>query len=70
LRFAITADRHTLPYADLAARLGLSDEAVRVAVYRLRQRYRQLLREEIAHTVADEAEIDEELRHLRCILSG
>lgn len=70
LRFAITGDRHTAPYADLAARLGLSDEAVRVAVHRLRRRYRQLLREEIAHTVAGEADIDDELRHLRRILSG
>ena len=70
LRFAITGDRHTLPYADLAARLGLSDAAVRVAIHRLRQRYRQLLREEIAHTVADAADIDEELRHLRRIVSS
>lgn len=69
LRFAITGDRHTLPYADLAARLGLSDAAVRVAVHRLRQRYRQLLREEIAHTVADAADIEEELRHLRRIVA-
>jgi RNA polymerase sigma factor (sigma-70 family) len=70
LRFSITGDRHTVPYAELAARLGLSDEAVRVAVHRLRRRYRQVLREEIAHTVADEAEVEEELRYLRRILAG
>jgi len=70
LRFAITGDRHALPYAGLAAGLGMSEEAVRTTVHRLRQRYRQLLREEIAHTVASEAEIDEELRHLRRILSS
>jgi len=70
LRFAITTDRHTVPYADLAAQLGLSDGAVRVTIHRLRQRYRQLLREEIAHTVADPADVDDELRHLRHILSS
>ena len=69
LRFAITGDRSSVPYADLAARLAMSGEAVRVAVHRLRRRYRQVLREEIAHTVADESEIDEELNSLRRILS-
>ncbi|MCU0979011.1 MAG: sigma-70 family RNA polymerase sigma factor [Pirellulaceae bacterium] len=51
-------------YAAIAERLGMSEVAVKVAVHRLRRRYRELLREEIAHTVADPAEIDEEIRHL------
>jgi RNA polymerase sigma-70 factor (ECF subfamily) len=51
-------------YAVMAERLGMSEVAVKVAVHRLRKRYRELLREEIAHTVADPAEIDEEIRHL------
>lgn len=51
-------------YAEVGQRLGLSAGAVKVAVHRLRRRYRQLLREEIAHTVADPAEIDEEIRYL------
>jgi RNA polymerase sigma-70 factor (ECF subfamily) len=42
----------------------MSEVAVKVAVHRLRRRYREVLREEIAHTVADPAEIDEEIRHL------
>ena len=43
--------------------------AVRVAVHRLRQRYGDLLRREVAHTVASEAEVDEELRYLLRVLS-
>jgi RNA polymerase sigma-70 factor (ECF subfamily) len=50
--------------AELGARLGVSPGAVKVAIHRLRRRYRQLLREEIGHTVADPAEIDDEIRYL------
>ena len=39
-------------YAEVAARLGLTEGALKVTVHRLRQRYRELLREEVAHTVA------------------
>jgi RNA polymerase sigma factor (sigma-70 family) len=69
LRFALTGERSAVPYADLAARLGMAPEAVRVAVHRLRQRYRQVLRAEIAHTVTDEAGIRAELDDLRRALS-
>lgn len=58
------------PHAALAARLGLSEPALRVALHRLRQRYRQLLREEIAHTVARPEDIDDELRHLIAAVSA
>lgn len=58
------------PHADLAARLALSEPALRVALHRLRHRFRAVLREEVAHTVADPAEIDAELRHLLAALSG
>ena len=70
LRFALTGERSAVPYADLAARLGMTSEAVRVAVHRLRQRYRHVLRAEIAHTVTDEAEISAELDYLRRVLSS
>jgi RNA polymerase sigma-70 factor (ECF subfamily) len=70
MRFAITGDKNAVPYTDLAARLSLSEEALRVAVHRLRQRYRRALREEIAQTVADESEVTEELNCLRRILSA
>ena len=42
----------------------MTENAVKQAFHRLRQRYRQLLREEVAHTVATPAEIEDELRHL------
>jgi RNA polymerase sigma-70 factor (ECF subfamily) len=64
LRFSIAGEKADEPYAKLAADLGLNEPALRVAVHRLRQRYRQLLREEIARTVATEAEIDGEIQHL------
>jgi RNA polymerase sigma-70 factor (ECF subfamily) len=51
-------------YAGLAQRLQLSEQGVKSAVLRLRRRFRDLVREEIAHTVATRAEIDEELRYL------
>jgi RNA polymerase sigma-70 factor (ECF subfamily) len=50
--------------ADIAREFGMTENGVKQAFHRLRQRYRQLLREEVAHTVATPAEIEEELRHL------
>jgi hypothetical protein len=47
-----------------AAELGLSEGAVKVAVHRLRKRYRELLREEIAHTVEDPGQVEDEIRAL------
>jgi len=52
------------PYAEAAARLGLSGGAVRMAALRLRKRFGELLREEIGHTVASPQEVDEEIRFL------
>jgi DNA-directed RNA polymerase specialized sigma24 family protein len=54
--------------ADTAHEFGMTESAVRKASYRLRQRYRQLLREEIAHTVMAAGDIDDELRHLVAVL--
>ena len=64
LKRFLTADKDKIPYSEAAGKLGTSEGAVKVAVHRLRKRYRLLLREEIAHTVASPAEIDEEIRHL------
>ncbi len=50
--------------SETAARLGLTEGAVKVAVHRLRQRYRELLRAEIAETVTDPSDIDDEMRYL------
>jgi RNA polymerase sigma-70 factor (ECF subfamily) len=57
-------------YAELGVRFGLSEGAVKSIVKRMRQRHRELLREEIAHTVSRPEEINEELRHLRAALAG
>jgi RNA polymerase sigma factor (sigma-70 family) len=51
-------------YARIAEELGISEQAVKVAVYRLRRRYQELLRAEIAQTVASPAEVEDELRDL------
>jgi DNA-directed RNA polymerase specialized sigma24 family protein len=51
-------------YAQVANDLGMSREAVKKAVQRMRNRYHELFREEVAHTVADPAEVEEELRYL------
>lgn len=69
LKECITAAGRGTPYAELAERLGTSEGAVKVMVHRLRQRYRELLEEEIANTVASPEEIDEERRHLLAALS-
>jgi RNA polymerase sigma factor (sigma-70 family) len=54
--------------AEIAARLGMTENAVRQAFYRFRQRYQALLREEIANTVATPGDIEDELRHLIAVL--
>jgi DNA-directed RNA polymerase specialized sigma24 family protein len=56
--------------ADIAGQLGMTANAVRQAFHRFRQRYQLLLREEIAHTVANPADIEDELRHLITVVRG
>jgi RNA polymerase sigma factor (sigma-70 family) len=63
-------EKNTVPQAELAAELGLSEGALRVAVHRLRSRYRELLRAEIAQTVASPDQVDEELHELMAVLRG
>lgn len=57
-----------LPRDEIAARLGMSESAVKVAVHRLRQRYRKLLRAAIADTVCNEADLEDEMRYLVTVL--
>jgi RNA polymerase sigma factor (sigma-70 family) len=66
----LTRDPACDPYAEIARRLGTTEGNVRVAVHRLRRRYGLLLREEIAATVGDEAQIDDEIRALFSALEG
>jgi RNA polymerase sigma factor (sigma-70 family) len=56
--------------AEVAAQLGMTENALRQAFYRFRQRYQSLLREEIAHTVATPGDIEDELRHLIAVLEA
>lgn len=60
----LAVGKAAIPYADAATRTGLSEGTVRVAVHRLRKRYRELLRIEIAQTLADPAQVEDELRSL------
>lgn len=62
-------DAESIPYSELAARFGLSEGNIKITAHRLRQRYRALLREEIAQTVAQPAEIDDEIRYLMRVVS-
>jgi RNA polymerase sigma-70 factor (ECF subfamily) len=68
LKCWLTADRGGIPYAEVAAELHCSEGAARVAVHRLRKRFRQLFREAIAGTVAEGEDAEEELRHLVAVL--
>ena len=69
LKDSLMADKGDIPHSGAAAALGMSEGAVRVAVHRLRGRFRELFREEVAHTVGSAEEIDEEIRHLLAALS-
>ena len=65
----LMAEHGTIDYAAIAQHLGVNTGAARVAVHRLRKRFRQLYREEIAQTLADGADLDGELRHLAAALA-
>jgi RNA polymerase sigma-70 factor (ECF subfamily) len=70
LKPTLTEASRTVAYADIAAQLGTSEGAVKVAVHRLRQRYREVLRAEIADTVASPGEVEDEIRNLFAALAG
>jgi RNA polymerase sigma-70 factor (ECF subfamily) len=65
LRPRLGSEAAAAPYAQVAQQLRLSEAAVKMAVQRLRGRYRQILREEIAQTVSSPDQIEDEIRHLR-----
>jgi RNA polymerase sigma-70 factor (ECF subfamily) len=69
LRVALTGERSAVPYAELGRQLNTTEAAVKMAVHRLRQRYRELLREAIADTVSGPEEVADELRYLLQILA-
>jgi RNA polymerase sigma-70 factor (ECF subfamily) len=69
LKTYLTSGKDAVAYHQVAAELKMTEGAVKVAVHRLRRRYRELLRDEIAQTVATEDQIDEEIRHLFAALA-
>jgi RNA polymerase sigma-70 factor (ECF subfamily) len=68
LKGVLMAERGTIEYGTLGAELGLSEGAARVAVHRLRKRFRQLFRAAVTDTVSGPEEVDDELRYLVGIL--
>jgi RNA polymerase sigma factor (sigma-70 family) len=69
LKVCLTAERGEISYAEIAAALAMSESTARVAVHRLRRRFREVFREEIAHTVSGPEEIEEEVRYLMSVLA-
>ena len=69
LKGFLSAEPEAGAYAKAAASLGMSPGAVAVAVHRLRQRYGELVREEIAHTVSSPSEVEDEMRYLIALMS-
>ena len=66
----LTVSSVAIPYGEAAKQLGMDEGALRVAVHRLRKRYRELLRDEISQTLAEPGQVDEELRSLLAALAG
>jgi RNA polymerase sigma factor (sigma-70 family) len=69
LRDYLAAEHAEISYANLAASLGIAETAVKKQLHNLRERYRWLLRDEVAHTVADPADVNDEIRHLCAALA-
>jgi RNA polymerase sigma factor (sigma-70 family) len=69
LKGVLTGEQVTEAYGMLAERFGVTEAAVKMMVVRLRKRFGELLRLEVAHTVSNEVEIDDELRHLLRVLA-
>jgi len=69
LKGFVWGEESSASYADIGRKFNLTEGAVKVSVHRLRQRFRELLRAEVAQTVSRPEEIDDELRHLIAVLS-
>jgi RNA polymerase sigma factor (sigma-70 family) len=66
----LTTERAEISYAALAKSLGVAETMVKKQLHNLRQRYRWLLRDEVAHTVDNPADVDDEIRHLCAALAA
>ena len=65
----LTGDTENLSQAAAARQLNLNEGAVKVAIHRLRRRFREVIKNEIGQTVSDSAEVDQELHYLLQTLS-
>ena len=70
LKAFLVGARGSEPFAQVAARLGVGEGSLRLVVYRMRQRYAQIFRDEIAQTVGDPADLEDEIRHVFAVLAG
>jgi RNA polymerase sigma-70 factor (ECF subfamily) len=70
LKGFVSTEGASVTYEEAAGQLGLSQGAVKSAIHRLRQRYQELVRDEIAQTVTRASEVDEEIRHLLAVIRG
>ena len=66
----LSSDAQASAYKEIAAKLSMTPSAVSVAVHRMRQRYRECIRLELARTIANPAELDDEMNYLFTVLSG
>jgi DNA-directed RNA polymerase specialized sigma24 family protein len=65
----LSGDKTDVTYAEAGAALQMTEGAVKVTVHRLRRRYRELLREQVAQTTSNPAELEDELRNLQAVFS-
>lgn len=70
LKPCLTREDERTPYRQLAADLGTTEGALKVEIHRLRRRFREILREEISHTVSDPAEVQGEIRRLMTVVAA
>jgi RNA polymerase sigma factor (sigma-70 family) len=70
LKIFLYRDKSDMSQEQIGERFGLSESAIKSAVHRLRQRYRELLYETVGKTVANRIDVEDELRHLFHVLSG
>jgi RNA polymerase sigma-70 factor (ECF subfamily) len=70
IKESLLGRRESQPYAELAEALGMNESALKVAVHRLRKRYRELIRAEIAGTLDHTEDVEAEMRHLFQVLAG
>ncbi len=70
LKPTLSGEKVERPYAEIAAEFGLSESAIKVAVHRMRKRFGELVRAEVAETLQNPAEVEDEVRHLIAALSN